>query len=116
MISFDSESSASHVHVLPHSSPRRRFGGHKDLFNASDLLDYISGSQQVSQARLMVASLEGCNLVERRREQIVAVAAALLKHKTLTAKQVREAILESMGTKRTMSVPEGWTRPQVPKT
>jgi ATP-dependent Zn protease len=76
-------------------SPRRKFGGEQDIRNAVDLLDYLSGSQQITQARLKVADLEARQFVKLHWKQIVAVAKALLKHKTLTAQQVREVILRA---------------------
>ena len=69
---------------------RRRYGGGKDLQEAAELLSYISGSTEITSARLKVAALRAQNLVELRWKEIGAVAAALLEHRTLTADQVRQ--------------------------
>jgi hypothetical protein len=76
-------------------NPRRRYGGHKDLQHALDLLGYISGSIEINKARLNVAIFEARHLVEMRWIEIIAVANALMEHKTLTAEQVRDVIFAS---------------------
>ena len=72
--------------------PRRHYGGQTDLLHATDLLSYISESNEITTARLNVATLRARSLVELRRREITAVANALVERKTLTAEQVREAI------------------------
>jgi hypothetical protein len=73
-------------------NPRRRFGGQNDLHQAVELLGYISGSNEVTQARLNVAHAHARDLVNCRWEEITAVATALLDRKTLTRDEVRQAI------------------------
>lgn len=65
---------------------------------ATDLLSYISGSVEVVGARLGVAYSEATLIIESRWREVTAVAKALMEHKTLTAKQVREIILKGIGT------------------
>jgi ATP-dependent Zn protease len=72
--------------------PGRHYGGRKDLQDAADLLGYISGSNEITEARLKVAKLEAHSLVELRWREITAVANALVERKTLTAEQVHEVI------------------------
>ena len=50
------------------------------MLNALDLIDHISGSPEVTQARLNVASREARNLVKYRWKHIVAVAKAQFGH------------------------------------
>lgn len=75
-------------------SSRRTFGGQRDLQNAVELLDYISGSSEIANARLRVAQLQARSRINNFWEPIVAVATKLLEspNGTLTPKQVREVI------------------------
>jgi hypothetical protein len=77
-------------------SRRRRFGAEQDRRHAVDLLDYLSGSPEILQARLKLADLEATHLVTLRWNQIVAVANALVEHNTLTAQEVGEAISRAL--------------------
>jgi len=77
-------------------SSSRRFGGHDDLHNASDVLGSISTSDEVCKARLRLARLEACDLVNCHWELIEAVATALLERKTLTPQAVRKVIEDEL--------------------
>jgi ATP-dependent Zn protease len=74
-------------------SRRRTFGGGPDVQKAFELLGCISRSHEITDARWKVADLEAHLLVKSHWPEIKAVAAALIEHKNLTAKQVREVIL-----------------------
>ena len=82
---------AGDIAELKHNPIRKR-GDHQDRANATDLLDYISASQPVLQARLKLAYAEARDLVECRWEWIEAVAKALLQRKRLTKRKVGEII------------------------
>jgi ATP-dependent Zn protease len=81
--------------------PRRRFGGHRDLNDAANLLSYISGSNEVVQARMNVAIRCARDLVNCRWKEITAVATDLLEKKTLTGREVKEIIVREWGFKPT---------------
>ena len=72
--------------------PRSRFDGCSDVLNASDLLDYVSSSPGVLNARLRVAFLEAKALVEFRWDWITAVATSLHDKRTLSQKDVLSLI------------------------
>jgi hypothetical protein len=72
--------------------PRSRFGGSRDIQDASDLLDYASSSPEVSNARLRVAFLEAKALVEFRWDWIIAVATSLHDKRTLNREDVLSLI------------------------
>jgi ATP-dependent Zn protease len=72
--------------------PGRHYGGQTDLKHAFNLLESISRSDEITEARLNVAILEARSLVELRWREITAVANALVERKTLTAEQVSEVI------------------------
>jgi hypothetical protein len=72
---------------------RRRFGGHSDLLQASDLLEYISTSVQQFDARLRVAYVGAHDLIEDNWPSVQAVAEELLRKKTLTADEVASLVL-----------------------
>jgi hypothetical protein len=78
-------------------APRSRYAAHRDFRSAASLLEYISGSNEILNARMRVASLQAHNLVNNNLEEISAVASALIDHKTLTAKQVKEVVRRSKG-------------------
>jgi ATP-dependent Zn protease len=73
-------------------NPRRRRGDHRDRENATGLLDYISGSQAVLEARLNLAYAEAQALLDCRWELVEAVAQALLEKKHLTRREAEEII------------------------
>ena len=74
-------------------SGRRRFGGHSDLLQASDLLEYISTSVEQFDARLRVASVGARDLIEDNWPSVQAVAEELLRKKTLSADEVAKLVL-----------------------
>jgi ATP-dependent Zn protease len=57
-------------------------------------LDYISGSDEVVEARLRVASVEAQLIIDNRWDVVTAVAKALMEHRTVSAAQVKEIILK----------------------
>ncbi|MBZ5688860.1 MAG: hypothetical protein LAP86_27945 [Acidobacteriia bacterium] len=72
-------------------NPHRRYQGHDDVEYAEKLLSNISGNDDICSARLKVARLEARSLVNKHWDEIEAVAATLLEHKTLTPEQAQEA-------------------------
>jgi hypothetical protein len=76
-------------------APRSRYAAHSDLDNAASLIGCISGCHKILNARLRAASLQARNVVNDNWEEISAVASALMEHKTLTPKQVKEVIGQS---------------------
>jgi hypothetical protein len=75
-------------------NPKRRFGGQSDVHSATELLDHISGSAELIEARLRVACLEAQSIIDNHWNEVTAVAESLMEHKALSAKQVREIILK----------------------
>jgi ATP-dependent Zn protease len=72
---------------------RRRLGGHSDLLQASDLLEYISTSVEQFDARLRVAYVGARDLIEDNWVSVQAVAEELLRKKTLSADEVAKLVL-----------------------
>lgn len=77
--------------------PRSRYGGHRDIQDAIDLLDYVSSSSEVSNARVRVAFLEARALVECHWDRIRAVATSLYDKRTLSREDVL-CLIRGVGT------------------
>jgi ATP-dependent Zn protease len=75
---------------------RRRFGGHSDLLQASDLLEYISSSVEQFDARLRVACVGAQDLIEDNWPSVQAVAEELLQKKTLSAEEVAKLVIPQL--------------------
>lgn len=76
--------------------PRSHYRAQSDQDQALELLDYISGSNEILCARFKVARLQAQALVNLRWKEITAVATALLERKTLTRDEVRQAIISTL--------------------
>jgi ATP-dependent Zn protease len=75
---------------------RRRFGGHSDLLQASDLLEYISTSVEQFDARLRVAYVGGRDLIEDSWPSVQAVAEELLRKRTLSSNEIEKLVLPQL--------------------
>jgi ATP-dependent Zn protease len=75
---------------------RRRFGGHSDLLQASDLLEYISTSVEQFQARLRVAYVGAGDLIEDNWPLVQAVAEELMRKRRLSSNEVEKLVLPQL--------------------
>jgi ATP-dependent Zn protease len=75
---------------------RRRFGGHSDLLQASDLLEYISTSVEQFDARLRVAYVGARDLIEGNWPSVQAVAEELLRKRTLSSNEIEKLVFPQL--------------------
>jgi hypothetical protein len=71
------------------------FHGERDRCRAFDLIGYLTESDRELEAWLNLLSIQAEQQVAKYWDGIEAVAAALLEHRTLSAKQIREVIYQA---------------------
>jgi hypothetical protein len=94
VLSFDSGLRASEVRAHDPGSVKD-FQGETDRCQAADFIGYLTESDRELEAWLKLLYIQAEQLVARYWYAIEAVAAALLEHRTLNGKQVREVIYQA---------------------